>query len=141
MKKTLKWFTLIEMLIVIVIIGILAAVLIPKIGWAREKAEDVAVKANVKSYATAVVQYYMDASNTTQITSLSATFSGANIDKYWAPSVSTTDASKYTITFSGTSVTKYTICGDVTDDSNGNASGTWYQTSFGSTGSFYCYNG
>jgi len=58
MKK--RWFTLIEMLIVIVIIGILAAALIPRIWGARDKANDVARQANVKSYATALSQYSSD---------------------------------------------------------------------------------
>ncbi len=48
------------MLIVIVIIGILAWVLLPKIWWARDKAQDVAVTANVKNLWTAIIQYQMD---------------------------------------------------------------------------------
>ena len=58
MKK--RWFTLIEMLIVIVIIGILAWALIPRIGSARDKANDTAREANVRSLATAMVSYGMD---------------------------------------------------------------------------------
>ncbi len=58
MKK--RWFTLIEMLIVIVIIGILAWALIPRIWNARDKANDVAREANVKSIATAMSQALMD---------------------------------------------------------------------------------
>ena len=58
MKK--RWFTLIEMLIVIVIIGILAWALIPRIGSARDKANDTAREANVRSLATALVSYGLD---------------------------------------------------------------------------------
>lgn len=58
MKK--RWFTLIEMLIVIVIIGILAGALIPRIWNARDKANDVAREANVKSIATAISQALID---------------------------------------------------------------------------------
>ena len=48
------------MLIVIVIIGILAWALIPRIGTARDKANDTAREANVRSLATAMVQYGLD---------------------------------------------------------------------------------
>ena len=48
------------MLIVIVIIGILAWALIPRIGTARDKANDTAREANVRSLATAMVQYWLD---------------------------------------------------------------------------------
>ena len=58
MKK--RWFTLVEMLIVIVIIGILAAALLPQIWSARDKANDTAREANVRTLVTALVQYWMD---------------------------------------------------------------------------------
>jgi type II secretory pathway pseudopilin PulG len=48
------------MLIVIVIIGILAWALIPRIGSARDKANDTARESNVRSLATAMVAYWMD---------------------------------------------------------------------------------
>ena len=58
MKK--RWFTLIEMLIVIVIIGILAGALIPRIGNARDKAQDVSIQANVNAITSAAMQAIID---------------------------------------------------------------------------------
>ena len=58
MKK--RWFTLIEMLIVIVIIGILAWALIPRIWNARDKANDVANTANVNALISAAMQSIID---------------------------------------------------------------------------------
>lgn len=58
MKK--RWFTLIEMLIVIVIIGILAGALIPRIWNARDKANDVAIQANVNALTSAGMQALID---------------------------------------------------------------------------------
>jgi general secretion pathway protein G len=55
-----KAFTLIEMLIVIVIIGILAAALVPRMMSARDKAADVAVKADLQQIAGAISSYGMD---------------------------------------------------------------------------------
>jgi prepilin-type N-terminal cleavage/methylation domain-containing protein len=57
---TKKWFTLIEMLIVIVIIGVLAAALIPRLSSARWKANDTARKADLQQIATALIAYQMD---------------------------------------------------------------------------------
>ncbi len=48
------------MLIVIVIIGILAAALIPRLGSARGRANDVARKADLSQAATAIVAYQID---------------------------------------------------------------------------------
>lgn len=58
--KTLKAFTLIEMLIVIVIIGILAAALIPRLSNARGRANDTARKATLSQVAAALVSHQID---------------------------------------------------------------------------------
>lgn len=44
-----RTFTLIEMLIVIVIIGILAAALIPRIQGAQRRSEDAAMRGDIKN--------------------------------------------------------------------------------------------
>ena len=58
--KHKKWFTLIEMLIVIVIIGILAAALIPRLMSARGRANDTARKADLSQLGTAIISYQVD---------------------------------------------------------------------------------
>ena len=59
-KNTKKGFTLIEMLIVIVIIGILAAAFIPRLSSARGRANDVARKADLAQVAAALVSHQID---------------------------------------------------------------------------------
>lgn len=60
-KRVLKgWFTLIEILIVIVIIGILTVALLPRIQWAQAKARNVARKADLNQIATALAAYNGD---------------------------------------------------------------------------------
>jgi len=66
-----KGFTLIELLIVVVIIGILAAIAIPKFSATREKAYFAAMKSDLKNLASQQEIYYSDeyayTSNTTQL--------------------------------------------------------------------------
>ncbi len=58
MLKVRKGFTLIELLIVVVIIGILAAIAIPKFSKTREKAYFSAMKSDLKNLMSAEEIYY-----------------------------------------------------------------------------------
>jgi type II secretion system protein G len=62
-KKMFKAFTLVEMLIVIVIIGLLSRALIPRLTSARARANDTARKADLRQIATALTMYQMDKGN------------------------------------------------------------------------------
>jgi type IV pilus assembly protein PilA len=56
----LRGFTLIELLMVVVIIGILVSVLIPRFANSREKAFVAAMKSDLRNLATAQESYYYD---------------------------------------------------------------------------------
>jgi len=58
--KDQKGFTLIELMIVIAIIGILAAIAIPQFGAYRRRGYNSSVKADLKNLATAQEAYFTD---------------------------------------------------------------------------------
>ena len=58
--NTRKGFTLIELLIVVVIIGILAAIAIPKFANTKDKAYIAAMKTDLRNLATAQEGYFAD---------------------------------------------------------------------------------
>ncbi|MGH7544564.1 MAG: type IV pilin protein [Gemmatimonadota bacterium] len=72
MLRNTKGFTLIELLIVVVIIGILAAIAIPKFANTREKAYVSSMKSDLRNLATAEEIYYSDGSNFQYTTDLGA---------------------------------------------------------------------
>ena len=60
LHKRRRGFTLIELLIVVVIIGILAAIAIPKFTNTKGKANLAALKSDLRNLATAEEQYFYD---------------------------------------------------------------------------------
>jgi prepilin-type N-terminal cleavage/methylation domain-containing protein len=64
MNRNKKGFTLIELLIVVVIIGILAAIAIPKFANTKDKAYVAAMKSDLRNLATYEEQYAADQNGT-----------------------------------------------------------------------------
>jgi len=69
MLKHREGFTLIELLIVVVIIGILAAIAIPKFSKTREKAYVSAMESDLRNLQTSEEIYYSDPGHDYQYTS------------------------------------------------------------------------
>ena len=69
MSAQKRGFTLIELLIVVVIIGILAAIAIPKFQNTKGKANAASLKSDLRNLATAEEAYYYDKESYTSVLS------------------------------------------------------------------------
>ncbi len=104
-RTTRKGFTLIELLIVVVIIGILAAIAIPKFANTKEKAYVASMKSDLRNLVTAQEAYFSDnnsmyAASTTNLgtnykpsTGITVTISGAT-GTGWAATASSVSTAK-----------------------------------------------
>ncbi|HET7551581.1 MAG TPA: prepilin-type N-terminal cleavage/methylation domain-containing protein [Gemmatimonadaceae bacterium] len=101
-----KGFTLIELLIVVVIIGILAAIAIPKFSNTKDKAKLASVKTDIRNYMTAEEAYFSDNSSYGSYTDLTS----GNYDFALSPGNSQTatgaTAGGYNLTVVNTSISK-----------------------------------
>ena len=102
MLRNRKGFTLIELLIVVVIIGILAAIAIPKFAATKDKAKLASVKTDVRNSETAEEAYFSDYATYGTFAQLQ-TASNFNLSTGNAMSI-VPNASGYTVTASNSSI-------------------------------------
>ena len=95
-------FTLIELLIVVVIIGILATIAIPKFAATKDKAKLAGIRSDIRNVMTAQEAYWADFATFATMAQLQAatnyTFSGANTAAL-SPTVS-----GYTVTITNSTI-------------------------------------
>src|SRR5471032_789207 len=104
MNRMRKGFTLIELLIVVVIIGILAAIAIPKFANTKTKAYTAAMKSDLRNLVTAEESFFADSTkyvtyDTTQLKFRSSTGVNAPVivpgSGYWSATISHTQIANF----------------------------------------------
>jgi type IV pilus assembly protein PilA len=106
-NTTRKGFTLIELLIVVVIIGILAAIAIPKFANTKNKAYIAAMKSDLRNLVTAEESYFSDSAKYATETDPMLKFKPST--GVHTPAI-TTGAGYWSATITHTQITNFT-CG------------------------------
>jgi prepilin-type N-terminal cleavage/methylation domain-containing protein len=111
MKKSVKAFTLVEIMIVVVIIGLLASMAIPAFQKVRASSQDKAVLNNLRQLSSAADQYFLE-KGMTQVNSTDLV--GTNSSQY-IKQIQTVARETYTATINqGTGVTATGVAGSRT---------------------------
>ncbi len=118
MNSNRRAFTLIELLIVVVIIGILAAIAIPKFANTKDRANTAAMKSDLKNLASAMEAYFTDNSSAyaSSLSDLGTTYrsttgvtvvlGGVSTTGWSATATHVASAKTCTITLGGTSTSE-----------------------------------
>ncbi len=116
-----KGFTLIELLIVVVIIGILAAIAIPKFAATKDKAKLASVKSDIRNIETAEEAYFSD----NQAYGNYGALQGANLFTATIPNVPTitVNATGYTVSVSNATISSGATSCSVTVGGGGASDG------------------
>jgi type IV pilus assembly protein PilA len=110
-KKGQKGFTLIELMIVIAIIGILAAIAIPQFTAYRQRGFNAAMQADLRNAATAQEAFYTDSQSYTNDTVLLSP-RGYSQSPSVTITIGTANATSYVMTASHTSgISTWTLSG------------------------------
>lgn len=141
MRKAQNGFTLVELMIVVAIIGILAAVAIPKFADMLEKSREGATKGNLAALRSSVSNYYADQRGVFPVNLDSATYMVNNnpvpafIPTYIErlPAVKVTSKNAANGTYPGP--------GDNPNTASQVTTGTWSNPAFSSLGVGWKYDG